>query len=124
MAPLRRALWLITTHASLVARESRGAWSYATVWRVAVQAGIELTEGRKTMGRPRLPPEVWANVEDAVQKHPEATQQALARQCGVSRRRSGAWCARGVVRRSRLDDAHFRKRNLCLSQPDDVLAKD
>jgi hypothetical protein len=24
-------------HASLVARESKGAWSYATVWRVAVQ---------------------------------------------------------------------------------------
>jgi hypothetical protein len=37
------------------------------------------------MGRQRLPPEVWAKVEDAVQKHPEATQLALARQCGVSR---------------------------------------
>jgi hypothetical protein len=72
-------------HASLVARESKGAWSYATVWRVADKAGIELTAGRTTMGRPRLPPEVWAKVEDAVQKHPEATQQALARQCGVSR---------------------------------------
>jgi hypothetical protein len=30
-------------HALLVARESRGAWSYATVWRVADRAGIALT---------------------------------------------------------------------------------
>jgi winged helix-turn-helix DNA-binding protein len=71
--------------ASLVARESKGAWSYATVWRVADRAGIELTAGRRTMGRPRLPPEVWAKVEEAVRKHPEATQLELARQCGVSR---------------------------------------
>jgi hypothetical protein len=72
-------------HASLVARESKGAWSYATVWRVAARAGIELTAGRTTMGRPRLPPEKWAKVEQAVTAHPEATQLELARQCGVSR---------------------------------------
>jgi len=36
---------------SLVAGESRGAWSYATVWRVADRAGIPLTAGRETMGR-------------------------------------------------------------------------
>ena len=60
-------------HASLVARESKGAWSYATVWRVAARAGIELTAGRTTMGRPRLPPEKWAKVEQAVAAHPEAS---------------------------------------------------
>ena len=72
-------------HASVVARESKGAWSYATVWRVAARAGIELTAGRMTMGRPRLPAEKWVKVEQAVAAHPEATQLELARQCGVSR---------------------------------------
>jgi hypothetical protein len=72
-------------HASLVARESKGAWSYATVWRVAARAGIELTAGRRTMGRPRLPPEKWAKLEQAVARHPEATQLEIARRCGVSR---------------------------------------
>jgi Winged helix-turn-helix DNA-binding len=71
-------------HASLVARESKGAWSYATVWRVADRAGIELTEGRKTMGRP-LSPELRAKVNQAVEAHPDATQLELARQIGVSR---------------------------------------
>jgi hypothetical protein len=74
-----------TPHASLIARESEGAWSYATVWRVADRAGIALTAGRATMGRPRLPPEVWAKVEDAVRAYPEATQAELAQQTGVSR---------------------------------------
>jgi hypothetical protein len=72
-------------HASQVARKSKGAWSYSTVWRVADRAGIELTAGRTTMGRPRLPPEVWAKVEQAIATKPEATQLELARQCGVSR---------------------------------------
>jgi hypothetical protein len=71
-------------HASRVARTLRDV-SYATVWRVAERAGIELTAGRETMGRPRLPPEVWAKVKQAVAAHPEATQLELARQCGVSR---------------------------------------
>ena len=71
-------------HASRIARESKGAWSYATVWRVAARAGIELTAGRRTMGRP-LPPEKRAKVEQAVAAHPDATQEELARQCGVSR---------------------------------------
>jgi hypothetical protein len=71
-------------HASLVARESKGAWSYATVWRVAARAGIELTAGRETMGRP-LPPEKRAKVEQAVAAHPGATQLEIARRCGVSR---------------------------------------
>ena len=71
-------------HASQVARDSKGAWSYATVWRVADRAGIELTAGRRTMGRP-LPPEKRARVDAAVAAHPEATQLELARQIGVSR---------------------------------------
>jgi hypothetical protein len=71
-------------HASLVARESKGAWSYATVWRVADRAGIVLTLGRETMGR-RLPPEQWAQVERDVSAHPKATQDELARNTGVSR---------------------------------------
>jgi hypothetical protein len=71
-------------HASLVARESKGAWSYATVWRVTDQAGIELTAG---------PQDPWAGrcrsscgrVKQAVEEHPEAKQLDLARQIGVSR---------------------------------------
>jgi uncharacterized protein YerC len=69
-------------HASRVAR-TLGGVSYATVWRVARRAGIALTAGR-TMGRP-LPPERRAEVEQAVAANPAATQQELARQCGVSR---------------------------------------
>ena len=71
-------------HASLVARESKGAWSYATVWRVADRAGIALTAGRKTMGRP-LSPQLRTKVREAVEQHPDATQLELARQIGVSR---------------------------------------
>jgi hypothetical protein len=71
-------------HASQVARDSKGAWSYATVWRVADRAGIELSAGRRTMGRP-LSPEKRVKVDAAVAAHPGATQLKLARQCGVSR---------------------------------------
>jgi CRP-like cAMP-binding protein len=70
-------------HASRVAR-TLGGVSYATVWRVARRAGIALTAGRRTMGRP-LPPERRAEVEQAVAANPAATQQELARRCGVSR---------------------------------------
>jgi plasmid maintenance system antidote protein VapI len=41
--------------------------------------------GRQTMGRLRLPPEVWAKVEREMAANPDATQQALARIIGVSR---------------------------------------
>jgi hypothetical protein len=68
----------------MVARESNGAWSYSTVWRVAARAGIELTAGRRTMGRP-LSAEKRAKVERELAAHPEATQLELARRCGVSR---------------------------------------
>jgi hypothetical protein len=40
-----------TSHASLVTRQGKGAWSYATVWRVADRAGIVLTAGHETMGQ-------------------------------------------------------------------------
>jgi transcriptional regulator with XRE-family HTH domain len=54
------------------------------VWRIATRAGIALTAGRRTMGRP-LPPERRAQVEQAVTANPGATQQELAQRCGVSR---------------------------------------
>jgi hypothetical protein len=42
------AALLVTPHASQVARED-GAVSFATVWRVAERAGIELTAGRAAL---------------------------------------------------------------------------
>jgi hypothetical protein len=71
-------------HASRVTR-ALGDVSYATVWRVAARKGIDLAAGRAAKGYKRLPPEQWAKVEDAVRAHPEATQQELARETGVSR---------------------------------------
>jgi len=62
-----------------------GDVSYATVWRVADRNNIALTAGRETMGRPRLPAEVWAKVEREVAANPDATQEQLARRPGVSR---------------------------------------
>lgn len=72
-------------HASLVARESRGAWSYSTVWRVADRAGIPLTAGRETMGGERLSAEQRAAVIEACRANPQATQAEIARAAGVSR---------------------------------------
>lgn len=71
-------------HALQVARESRGAWSYATVWRVADRAGIPLTAGRETMGR-RLSSEQRAAVAEARRNNPNGIQQEIARAAGVSR---------------------------------------
>jgi DNA-binding XRE family transcriptional regulator len=73
------------SHASLVARESKGAWSYATVSRVAFRAGIELTLGRQTMGRKRITAREWAAVMRARRADPRATQQEIAARTGVSR---------------------------------------
>jgi hypothetical protein len=70
-------------HASRVAR-ALGDASYATVWRVAKRAGIALTAGHHTMGRP-LPAERRAKVEQVVAANLGATQQELAHRCGVSR---------------------------------------
>ncbi len=69
--------------------------SYATVWRVADRAGIELTAGREAKGR-RLAPEQRARVEAAAMANPEATQEELAQQCGVSRSTVGRVRAAGV----------------------------
>jgi hypothetical protein len=105
-------------HASLIARESKGAWSYATVWRIADRAGIELTEGRKTMGRP-LSPELRAKVEQAVEAHPEATQLgtgAANRGQPLDRRPSGSRAPRGlgdrrITRMGKSRRSRWRGRN-------------
>jgi transcriptional regulator with XRE-family HTH domain len=70
-------------HASQVARDT--GWSFSTVWRVAQRAGIELTAGRETMGRHRLSPEERARVIDARHANPDAPQQRIAQEAGVSR---------------------------------------
>jgi hypothetical protein len=44
-----KAELLQSPHASGVGRESRGRWSYSTVWRVADHNDIVLTEGCKTI---------------------------------------------------------------------------
>src|SRR5215470_6955727 len=72
------------SHASRVAR-TLGDVSYATVWRVADRNAIALKAGRETMGRPRLPAEVWAKIAREVAANPNATQKELARKIGVSR---------------------------------------
>lgn len=72
-------------HALRVTRKLGGEVSYATVWRVADRHEILLTAGRETMGRPRLPADVLAKVEEAVEANPDASQSQLARQTGVSR---------------------------------------
>jgi hypothetical protein len=69
-------------HASRVARALKDV-SYATVWRVADRASIELTAGREAKGYKRLPAELWAKVEREVAANPEATQQPLARKTGA-----------------------------------------
>jgi ribosomal protein S25 len=72
------------SHASRVAR-TLGNASYTTVWRVAERNAIALKAGRETMGRPRLPAEIWAKVEREVAANPDVTQHELARKTGVSR---------------------------------------
>jgi hypothetical protein len=84
-------------HASQVARESKGAWSYSTVWRVAARAGIELTAGREAEGYKRLAPEQWAKVAAALAANPQATQEQVARKTGVSRSTVGRAVRAAVV---------------------------
>ena len=69
-------------HASAVARASKGAWSYATVWRVADRWNIVLTAGRETMGRHRLSAEQRAAVIELDRANPRATQAEIARAVG------------------------------------------
>lgn len=70
-------------HALQVARDS--GWSFATVWRRAEAAGIELTAGREAKGYKRLSADRRAKVEEARRLNPQATQQEIARAAGVSR---------------------------------------
>jgi transcriptional regulator with XRE-family HTH domain len=73
----------VTPHALQVARDS--GWSFATVWRRAEAAGIELTAGRDAKGYKRLSPERRAKVEEARRANPKATQEEVARVAGVCR---------------------------------------
>lgn len=71
------------SHALQVARDT--GWSFATVWRVADRANIDLKDGREAKGYKRLAPEQWAKVSAALAANPKATQQEVARKTGVSR---------------------------------------
>jgi len=53
--------------------------------RVAHRNAIAWKAGRETMGRPRLPAEVWARIAREVAANPNATKKELARKIGVSR---------------------------------------
>jgi hypothetical protein len=75
-------LWEVR-HASLVAREQ--GVSYAKVWRLADDAGIELTGGQAAKGYWRLSPERRAAVIEARIANPTGTQQEIAAAAGVSR---------------------------------------
>jgi transcriptional regulator with XRE-family HTH domain len=55
------------------------------VWRLADEAGIELTAGREAKGYRRLSPERRAAVIEARRANPTATQEEIARATGVSR---------------------------------------
>jgi transcriptional regulator with XRE-family HTH domain len=68
----------------LVACEDGGV-SFATVWRIAERAGIELTAGREAKGLKRLSPERQAAVIEARRANPTAPRQEIARAAGVSR---------------------------------------
>jgi hypothetical protein len=72
-------------HATGIARASKGAWSYATVWRVADRWNIALTAGRETMGRRRLSVEQRAAVIGLDRANPKATQAEIARAVRIIR---------------------------------------
>jgi DNA invertase Pin-like site-specific DNA recombinase len=72
-----------TPHASKVARQL--GVSFATVWRRAERAGIELTEGKAARGYKRLTPEQHAKIVAIRGARPQATQEEVARAAGVSR---------------------------------------
>jgi hypothetical protein len=62
-----------------------GDMSFATVWRVADRAGIELKAGREAKGYKRLPADRWRKIAETLAANPEATQEEVARATGVSR---------------------------------------
>ena len=70
-------------HASRVAR-ALGDVSYATAWRIADRNAIALVAGREIMGR-RLPPDRRAARIEARRANPDAPQNEIAQQAGVSR---------------------------------------
>jgi transcriptional regulator with XRE-family HTH domain len=73
----------VTSHASRVAREL--GVSFATVWRRADRADIDLTEGRAAKGYKRLTAEQYAKIIEVRGANPKATQKEVAREAGVSR---------------------------------------
>jgi DNA-binding XRE family transcriptional regulator len=72
-----------TPNATQVAREV--GVSFATVWRRAERAGIELTAGKAARGYKRLTPEQYARIIAVREAMPNATQEVVARAAGVSR---------------------------------------
>ena len=70
-------------YASRVARKL--GVSFATVWRRAERAGIELTAGREAKGYKRLSAERCAKIIEVRRANPQATQEEVAREAGVSR---------------------------------------
>jgi hypothetical protein len=85
------------SHASFVAGKT--GFSFATVWRAAEAAGIELTEGRRAKGYKRLSPKRIAAVIEARRRNPDAPQIEIARAAGVSR--STVWRIEGSSPRRR-----------------------
>jgi len=70
-------------HASRVARKL--GVSFATVWRRAERAGIELTAGREAKGYKRLRADQYAKIIEVMRANPKATQEEVAGEAGVSR---------------------------------------
>jgi hypothetical protein len=70
-------------NASFVARKT--GWSFATVWRVAEWASIELTAGRQAKGYKRLTAARRRKIAAALRANPGAPQREIAEQTGVSR---------------------------------------
>jgi hypothetical protein len=99
-------------HASLVARESKGAWSYATVWRVAAR-GRHRIDGRPPHHGP--PAAAGAAGESRgsggrASRGDATGARAAMRSQPLDRRPCGA--ARAAPCPSRRDDAHSGKREL------------
>jgi hypothetical protein len=72
-----------------------GDVSFATVWRAADRAVIELTAGRAAKGYKRLPADQWTKIAET-SKNPKATQEQVARATGVSRYNRGPDRARAL----------------------------
>lgn len=73
----------VTSHASRVAAEL--GVSFSTVWRRADREGIPLADGQKAKGYKRLSTERREKIIEIRRAKPEATQEVVAREAGVSR---------------------------------------